>query len=228
MKLRSIIIAVAVSAAVFVAIPARHEDAQAAPGPACALQVAKPGDSGLVVARVQQLLSSNGWPVIVDGVFGKDTDRTVRLFQRANGLYVDGIVGKRTLAALGCEVAYGPLPKQPAAPPVPAVASAPAAPAAPKGGSCPQYEGLLAAAGLPVRYFSAVMWRESRCDAGEYNGKRNDRSYGLLQINTKGALWGELQWRCGLTAKEQLWDPGTNVQCAAALFRTYGYRPWRV
>ena len=37
----------------------------------------------------------------VDGIFGSKTRQAVKLFQKKNGLVVDGIVGKKTLAALG-------------------------------------------------------------------------------------------------------------------------------
>ena len=37
----------------------------------------------------------------VDGIYGSKTKTAVRLFQKKNGLVVDGIVGKKTLAALG-------------------------------------------------------------------------------------------------------------------------------
>ena len=37
----------------------------------------------------------------IDGIFGAQTKEAVRYFQRKNGLAVDGIVGKNTLAALG-------------------------------------------------------------------------------------------------------------------------------
>lgn len=37
----------------------------------------------------------------VDGIYGSKTKAAVKLFQKKNGLVVDGIVGKKTLAALG-------------------------------------------------------------------------------------------------------------------------------
>ena len=91
---------------------------------------------------------------------------------------------------------------------------------------CPEYEGYMVDNGLPVKTFSPIAWRESKCNPAAYNGRNKDRSYGIFQINTKGSLWGEIQRRCGLTDKEQLFDPPTNIACAAALYRTYGTRPW--
>src|SRR5213592_3726330 len=37
----------------------------------------------------------------IDGIFGPQTRRAVRRFQRHKGLVVDGVAGSRTLAALG-------------------------------------------------------------------------------------------------------------------------------
>jgi peptidoglycan hydrolase-like protein with peptidoglycan-binding domain len=49
---------------------------------------------------MQERLRALGWDVGVDGVFGPQTDRTVRAFQRRQGLVDDGIVGRRTWTAL--------------------------------------------------------------------------------------------------------------------------------
>jgi peptidoglycan hydrolase-like protein with peptidoglycan-binding domain len=48
---------------------------------------------------VAALQSALGIPA--DGIYGPQTRRAVRRFQRANGLTVDGIAGPQTLAALG-------------------------------------------------------------------------------------------------------------------------------
>lgn len=98
-------------------------------------------------------------------------------------------------------------------------------------GRCKQYEALLAQhPRWNVARMSRIMFRESRCNPLAYNGRHRDRSYGLLQINTKVTarmdLWSELQRRCGVTAREQLFDPATNVACAARLYAAYGMRPW--
>ena len=60
------------------------------------------GSSGETVKQIQQRLKSWGYYVgSVDGVYGAKTSAAVRLFQKKNGLTVDGIAGKSTLAALG-------------------------------------------------------------------------------------------------------------------------------
>ena len=54
-------------------------------------------------ARGEQVraLQRNLGGLAADGVFGPKTAESVRRFQRANGLKVDGIVGRRTWRALG-------------------------------------------------------------------------------------------------------------------------------
>jgi peptidoglycan hydrolase-like protein with peptidoglycan-binding domain len=60
------------------------------------------GDTGSEVRRLQQKLRDEGHnPGAIDGEFGPQTERAVRQFQRANGLYVDGVAGRETLTALG-------------------------------------------------------------------------------------------------------------------------------
>lgn len=60
------------------------------------------GSSGEQVRVIQDKLKRWGYyDGEVDGIFGSATARAVRYFQRTNGLIEDGIVGKKTLAALG-------------------------------------------------------------------------------------------------------------------------------
>ena len=62
----------------------------------------KKGSAGSVVTQIQQKLSQWGYySGSVDGVYGSQTEKAVRQFQRKNGLTVDGVAGKQTLAALG-------------------------------------------------------------------------------------------------------------------------------
>ncbi|MBR2376795.1 MAG: spore cortex-lytic enzyme [Clostridia bacterium] len=54
------------------------------------------------VKLVQQKLKNWGYyKGKVDGIYGSQTKSAVRLFQKRNGLKVDGIVGNKTLAAMG-------------------------------------------------------------------------------------------------------------------------------
>jgi peptidoglycan hydrolase-like protein with peptidoglycan-binding domain len=53
------------------------------------------GSRGACVYYVQEMLSSHGYDISVDGIFGPQTESLVRRFQRGV-LRVDGIVGKNT------------------------------------------------------------------------------------------------------------------------------------
>ena len=60
------------------------------------------GSQGDEVADLQMLLNSKyGYDLEVDGNFGKATESAVKDFQKKHGLTADGVVGKKTWAALG-------------------------------------------------------------------------------------------------------------------------------
>lgn len=60
------------------------------------------GSTGEQVRVIQEKLRRWGYyDGAVDGIFGSATAKAVRYFQQKNGLQVDGIVGRETLAALG-------------------------------------------------------------------------------------------------------------------------------
>jgi GH24 family phage-related lysozyme (muramidase) len=59
------------------------------------------GSSGLKVRELQVSLNKVGIRIIIDNMFGSQTDTAVRTFQRRHGLLPDGIAGPLTIKALG-------------------------------------------------------------------------------------------------------------------------------
>lgn len=65
------------------------------------MSILKRGSQGSEVERLQASLSLVGaFTGAVDGIFGLLTEEAVKRFQKRTGLYVDGLVGDRTWAAL--------------------------------------------------------------------------------------------------------------------------------
>ena len=58
------------------------------------------GDRGSDVQEIQTLLNNRFSPLVIDGVFGSDTQAVVTNFQQQYGLVADGKVGPTTLNAL--------------------------------------------------------------------------------------------------------------------------------
>lgn len=75
--------------------------AKKALGVTAARPVLRSGDRGEDVFRLQTALNARGAGLNADGDFGPRTEAAVRRFQDSKGLFVDGIVGARTWAALG-------------------------------------------------------------------------------------------------------------------------------
>ena len=64
--------------------------------------LSKYGSRGSEVRQIQTKLKNWGYyKGSVDGIYGPKTREAVKYFQRKNGLAVDGIVGKKTAAAMG-------------------------------------------------------------------------------------------------------------------------------
>ena len=60
------------------------------------------GSQGNTVKEIQKALKYNGYyNGEVDGIFGENTRTAVKNFQRDSGLTADGVVGSRTMRALG-------------------------------------------------------------------------------------------------------------------------------
>lgn len=67
-----------------------------------AVAVISQGNRGDTVKLIQKKLKRWGYyKGSVDGIYGAQTKAAVKYFQSKNGLVADGIVGKKTLAALG-------------------------------------------------------------------------------------------------------------------------------
>lgn len=58
------------------------------------------GDRGEAVQELQEQFKELGYTIGVDGIFGPQTEETVKKFQRSKQLTVDGIVGPMTTKAL--------------------------------------------------------------------------------------------------------------------------------
>ena len=68
--------------------------------------VLKQGDVNENVKTMQRKLKNWGYYTgAIDGIFGANTLKAVKLFQKRNGLVADGIVGAKTLSALGMSLA---------------------------------------------------------------------------------------------------------------------------
>jgi len=102
---------------------------------------------------------------------------------------------------------------------------------------CPQWEAAFRKAGLPVKEFSYIAWRESRCrikaiNAIWKNGKivwalNKNGSYdsGLLQINSGHR---ELVKRVCRGDLDSLLVLSCNLLAAKALFDAHGLQPWQM
>ena len=95
------------------------------------------------------------------------------------------------------------------------------------GNRCKRWEQMLRKHSLPVKAFSYIAWRESRCNPKAWN--RHDPasgSYGLWQIN---GSWTSLTAEICRTPwgdRTALWNPKCNVRVAVRLFQEDGFRPW--
>lgn len=72
------------------------------------MRALRKGSSGDDVRSLQEKLNKLGYGLTVDGIFGTKTVNAVMLFQAANLLTTDGVVGEQTLAALNKAVPEEP------------------------------------------------------------------------------------------------------------------------
>ena len=64
------------------------------------MKTLRKGDHGNDVKELQTALNRAGFPLKIDGIFGNDTESTLKHFQTDRGLTVDGVCGAETWAAL--------------------------------------------------------------------------------------------------------------------------------
>ena len=106
------------------------------------------------------------------------------------------------------------------------------APASAQAGSCPQWEPLFKKHGLPVKVFSRIAYRESRCNPRSVSAVRKSTGrpdVGLLQI--QGSWVTVTQAVCNVPRKQvvkALTDPSCNVRVARYLYDNGGLGHWRV
>ncbi len=62
--------------------------------------ILKTGSTGQQVSELQNNLNKLGYNLVVDGIFGKNTENAVKDFQSKNNLVFDGIVGDKTKEAI--------------------------------------------------------------------------------------------------------------------------------
>ena len=67
---------------------------------------------------------------------------------------------------------------------------------------------------------------ESSGNSMAFNGKGNDQSYGLMQINMLGDMGPERRRQFGLKSNDQLYDPLTNMQAAYKIYQQQGWKAW--
>ncbi len=67
---------------------------------ATGLPVLRRGAWDEAVGELQELLRAEGFEISIDNEFGPATELSVKLFQKRSGLIADGIVGRKTWAAL--------------------------------------------------------------------------------------------------------------------------------
>jgi hypothetical protein len=111
--------------------------------------------------------------------------------------------------------------------------AAPVAPIATPAPSAPGcFADLAASVGWPadaIPHLTQLVERESHCDPSSNTGYRpstGDWSLGLLQINTLGSLWPARAAQCGLSQREDLLNPSTNLACGLVLYKDSGFGPW--
>ncbi|MEN9684832.1 MAG: hypothetical protein RLZZ28_618 [Bacteroidota bacterium] len=62
------------------------------------------GSRNAAVSTLQKSLYDLGYEIVVDGIFGPDTEKTVRQFQKEHGFHVNGVVSNEISGAIEAEL----------------------------------------------------------------------------------------------------------------------------
>jgi peptidoglycan hydrolase-like protein with peptidoglycan-binding domain len=187
-------------------------------------------ERGIMVRDLQTLLN-----VKVDGDYGLKTRAAHIKFLKKRGITTKGIIPELPIPDNQVSKASGRVSSQ----------------SVKIDKSCPRYEKLLKQYGLPVKDFSYIMWRESKCQtmavgwnyksgfgpgncklapAKIYKNCRAVRSYdtGLLQVNsTWRTVTAQVCNRPQNQVIRSLTDPVCNIKVAKYLYENGGMHHWR-
>ena len=90
-----------------------------------------------------------------------------------------------------------------------------------------EIQNLAASVGFPdPALAAAIAMAESSGNPRAFNGRGNDSSYGLWQINMQGSLGPARRAQFGLSQNEDLYDPMTNARAALAIYSSSGWGAW--
>ncbi len=155
------------------------------------------GSSGDEVRALQRALKDLGYYTgSVDGDFGEGTESAVRAFQKANGLYVDGVAGPRTMSVIN----GGNAKHAPTATPKPKATATPKPTVTPKATSRATPRTYVPSAPDTYRY---LQMGSSGSDVRKLQQRLSDLGYYTGQVNgrfgeeTERAVY-EFQQRNGL------------------------------
>lgn len=97
--------------------------------------------------------------------------------------------------------------------------------------SCPQYEPALRRHGLPVKQFTYIMWRESRCNPLAVSSQNSNGTYdyGGLQVNSDWkTVTARVCSRPYRQTKKSLLNLDCNLKVSRYLYENGGLGHWRV
>ena len=96
---------------------------------------------------------------------------------------------------------------------------------------CPQWEAEFAAFGLPVKTFSYIAWRESRCNPLAHNktlNRNKSQDRGLVQINSSWVTVTAKQCASQRGDLSVLFNVRCNLAVARYLYRNGGLGHWNL